>query len=289
MVVVYIAAGLANKMFQYAFACGLKHNGLDVYLDQSSFKPEWDFEDISLQEVFTNLLIEETPVKKFKLAYKFDLMSRIYKKLSRYFLDGRYIFEKPFYYDPKIHRKATNDCIYCGLWQSELYFQNCLNEVRQSFTFHPFEDEKNKICKNKMENENSVAIHIRKGQDYQIRDIWEGTCSIEYYQNAIKHIRENVKNPVFYVFTDNPDWVCENINNLEYILVDWNETSGKNSYRDMQLMSCAKHNIIANSTYSWWGAWLNANSRKIVIAPKKWFNPKIQEAPYIVPQGWIKL
>ncbi|NUN81029.1 alpha-1,2-fucosyltransferase, partial [Bacteroides ovatus] len=74
---------------------------------------------------------------------------------------------------------------------------------------------------------------------------------------------------------------------LDYTLCDWNPTSGKQNYLDMQLMSCAKHNVIANSTYSWWGAWLNENSDKIVIAPKRWFNKIV--TPDILPEQWIKI
>ena len=289
MVVVYIAAGLANKMFQYAFSCGLKKSGLDVYLDQTSFQPEWSFEDVSLKEVFPNIDIKNAPEGLFRFVYKKDLLSRIYRRISIFFPDNRYVMEKPFTYDKAIHEKATRNCIFCGLWQTDLYFKSCEDEVRANFAFSPFEDLRNIQLAEEMRNENSVAIHVRKGPDYIVREIWDGTCSVDYYLQAINYIKAHVANPVFYLFTDNPVWVKENIKNLDYKLVDWNPVSGKQSFRDMQLMACAKHNIIANSTYSWWGAWLNSNPQKIVIAPKTWFNPKIEKAPYIVPKKWIRL
>lgn len=289
MVVVYIAAGLANKMFQYAFSRGLMSHGLDVFLDQTSFQPEWSFEDIALEEVFPNIEIKNAPNKMFSLAYKKDLLSRIYRRMSAFFPNNRYLMERPFIYDELIYKKATSNCIFCGLWQTELYFNFCEKDVRRNFVFTPFQDDQNIQLAEKMKNENSVAIHIRKGADYLKRNIWDGTCSVEYYNQAINYLKEHVSNPVFYLFTDNPKWVEENLKDIDYKLVDWNPVSGKQSYRDMQLMSYAKHNIIANSTYSWWGAWLNNNPQKIVVAPKIWFNPKIEKAPYIIPERWIRL
>ena len=289
MVVVYIAAGLANKMFQYAFSRGLMSHGLDVFLDQTSFQPEWSFEDIALEEVFPNIEIKNAPNNMFSLAYKKDLLSRIYRRMSSFFPNNRYLMERPFIYDELIYKKATSNCIFCGLWQTELYFNFCEKDVRRNFVFTPFQDDQNIQLAEKMKNENSVAIHIRKGADYLKRNIWDGTCSVEYYNQAINYLKEHVSNPVFYLFTDNPKWVEENLKDIDYKLVDWNPVSGKQSYRDMQLMSYAKHNIIANSTYSWWGAWLNNNPQKIVVAPKIWFNPKIEKAPYIIPERWIRL
>lgn len=289
MVVVYIAAGLANKMFQYAFSCGLKNHGLDVFLDQTSFRPEWSFEDIALEEVFPNIEIKNAPENQFSLAYKKDWFSRIYRRISVFFPNNRYLMERPFTYDKSIYKKATKNCIFCGLWQTESYFSFCEKEVRANFIFSPFQDEQNIQLAEQMHNENSVAIHIRKGADYLKRNIWDGTCSVNYYIQAINYIKEHVSNPVFYLFTDNSTWAKENLKNVDYKLVDWNPISGKQSFRDMQLMSCVKHNIIANSTYSWWGAWLNSNAEKIVIAPKVWFNPKIEKAPYIIPERWVRL
>ena len=289
MVVVYIAAGLANKMFQYAFSRGLMSHGLDVFLDQTSFQPEWSFEDIALEEVFPNIEIKNAPNNMFSLAYKKDLLSRIYRRMSAFFPNNWYLMERPFIYDELIYKKATSNCIFCGLWQTELYFNFCEKDVRRNFVFTPFQDDQNIQLAEKMKNENSVAIHIRKGADYLKRNIWDGTCSVEYYNQAINYLKEHVSNPVFYLFTDNPKWVEENLKDIDYKLVDWNPVSGKQSYRDMQLMSYAKHNIIANSTYSWWGAWLNNNPQKIVVAPKIWFNPKIEKAPYIIPERWIRL
>ena len=192
MVVVYIAAGLANKMFQYAFSRGLMSHGLDVFLDQTSFQPEWSFEDIALEEVFPNIEIKNAPNNMFSLAYKKDLLSRIYRRMSAFFPNNRYLMERPFIYDELIYKKATSNCIFCGLWQTELYFNFCEKDVRRNFVFTPFQDDQNIQLAEKMKNENSVAIHIRKGADYLKRNIWDGTCSVEYYNQAINYLKEHV-------------------------------------------------------------------------------------------------
>ena len=138
----------------------------------------------------------------------------------------------------------------------------------------------------------AVAIHLRKGKDYLESELMgKNLCGADYYMAAIDYIKAHVDNPVFYVFTDNPSWLKDNMPSFGYTLVDWNEVSGKRSFRDMQLMSCAKHNIIGNSTYSWWGAWLNPNPDKIVIAPDKFFNVTNDffAKQDIVCEDWIRL
>ena len=138
----------------------------------------------------------------------------------------------------------------------------------------------------------SVAIHVRKGDDYRQRIWYQNTCPVEYYRNAVEEMKSRLKEPRFYVFTDNPDWVREHFTDFEYTLVDGNPVSGWGSHFDMQLMSCCKHNIISNSTYSWWGAYLNGNNDKIVICPNIWFNPDSCDeytSGKLLCKGWLAL
>lgn len=293
MVSVCLQAGLANQMFCYAFARGLKAKGLDVYIDQHNFKPreQWAFEFVRIQDAFPNIDIHSTPENKFKYSCTTGRKGTFLRKFLNIFGREKYIIEPVFSYVPGMEKKATKDSNFVGLWQTEKYFEHCKEDVRKNFTFLPFDEPKNiEIC-NKMMNENSVAIHVRKGADYQKDVLYLGICSKEYYDRSIAYIKECVADPVFYVFTDNHNWVKENIKDIEYTLVDWNPTSTKKNFRDMQLMSCAKHNIIANSTYSWWGAWLNTNPDKIVIAPDPWFNPDIEYFKHnnVVSDLWMKI
>ena len=302
MIVVNINAGLANKMFHYAFGRGLKAKGFDVLYDTSNFKPrkEWTFEDITLRDAFPEIELDEMPAGNFRwISTDYNDCSKLKKRIGKYirkfstfFGYEKYIFESSYGYETGIEKKAVGNCIFRGFWQTEKYFQHCKDDIKRQFTFLPFDETENIELAEKMAKENSVAIHLRKGKDYLKSELMgKGLCPVEYYQEAIKYIKSHVKDPVFYVFTDNPDWIKENIDNFDYQLVDWNQVSGKRSFRDMQLMTCAKHNIIANSTYSWWGAWLNPNPDKIVIAPKNFFNPvnEFFSKSDIICDDWIAL
>jgi hypothetical protein len=293
MISVCLQAGLANQMFCYAFARGLKAKGLDVYIDQSNFKPrkEWAFEFVRLQDAFPDIDIKPTNEDKFKYSCITGVKGFLLRKLANIFGKEKYIKEPVFGYVPDMEKMATKDCNFIGLWQTEKYFEDCKEDVRKNFTFLPFDEPKNIEVYKKMNSENSIAIHVRKGADYQKFNLYQGICSKEYYDRSIAYMKECVVDPVFYVFTDNHDWVKENIKDIEYTLVDWNPTSNKRNFRDMQLMSCAKHNIIANSTYSWWGAWLNKNPDKIVIAPEPWFNPDVEFYKHnkVASDLWVKI
>lgn len=311
MIVVNVNAGLANQMFHYAFGRSLIAKGYDVYFDQSNFKhrkslsSKATFEDIRLQEVFPNIELKEMPRGHFKWVFPQEptssnfLKKKLYTARNRFMIkfhnfigDENYIMEPSYGYCNNIEKKITSNCIFRGFWQSEKYFLHCEADIRKQFCFPPFDEEMNIKISEKMKNENSVAIHLRKGKDYLSSPLTgHGLCGVDYYMNAIKYIKKNVENPVFYVFTDNPTWLKDNLPQFNYTLVDWNEIVGKKNYRDMQLMSCCKHNIIANSTYSWWGAWLNSNPSKIVISPSIFFNPinDFFSSSDIICEDWVKI
>lgn len=302
MIAVNVNAGLANQMFHYAFGRGLIAKGYDVVFDQTNFKPrkEWSFENVQLQDAFPNIEIKQMPEGKFKwVVTQHNTKNKWLLRLSEYMIklhnllgDEKYIMEKQYAYTPNMEKFISKNCIFRGFWQSEKYFSHCKEDIRKQFTFLPFDEEKNIACAAKMAGENSVAIHLRKGKDYlQSPLMGKGLCTADYYMAAIDYIRKYVEAPVFYVFTDNPSWVKENLPAFDYTLVDWNEVSGKRNFRDMQLMSCCKHNIIGNSTYSWWGAWLNPNKEKIVVGPAKFFNPvdDFFSKSDIICEDWISL
>ena len=279
-------------MFCYAFALGLKSKGYDVFIDEDSFIPRYTmtFEDVHFEQIFPHISFSRTPKGKFHFCCIQGRRGKALRRLSNLFLSSKYIEESSFEEILDVEKIISSNCCFIGQWQSEKYFGHAETEVRRQFEFLPFDEEKNIELANKMKMEESVAIHIRKGKDYSI-PFFSQTCPVEYYLNAIDYIKNNKKDPTFYVFTDNPEWVSENLSDFEYKLVDWNPTCGSRNFRDMQLMSCAKHNIIANSSYSWWGAYLNPNPDKIVVAPSQWFSPN--EVGYknnnIVPCDWIKM
>lgn len=294
MKTIIIHAGLANKMFEYAFYKGLEAKGYDVAVDFDTFKPVWNFEDISLNDAFAGLHYQEDKTSNLakKWLYKNSTMGKIMRRLLSHLPNDRFVRERKYAYDPSITTLFTKDCTIYGLWQTEKYFIHCRETILQEFTFKPLTGEKNLAFAENTVRENAISIHVRKGKDYAHLD---KTCPIGYYQKAIDYMLAHVEAPHFYVFTDNKEWVNQNFSELpiKYEICDWNPVSGKESFRDMQLISLCKHHIMANSSFSWWGAYLDRNPDKIVIAPKTWFgNSKkgfFADVSDLLPDEWITL
>lgn len=304
MFIVKIKAGLANQMFQYAFYKSLKENKYKVFGDQGAFNPKWKFEDINLKSIFKNVDInfaEPEMLNIFKPKRPSNLIkvkNRLLKILGfkekekinlSNISNSNYIKEPKFSFNAFLF-DLNGDYYLDGYWQSEKYFTKISNKIRKDFTFSKFNDTKNIELAEKISSENSISIHVRKGADYK-KSITTGTCDIEYYKAAINFVTSKINDAKFYVFSDNIDWCKENLSFCSPNYIDWNPAIGPGNHLDMQLMSYCKHNIIANSSYSWWGAWLNVNPEKIVIAPKNWFNKKYCEfdTTDIVPDNWVKL
>jgi len=289
MIVVKLLGGLGNKMFQYALYQNILSSGKEALIDDFSFIPSWNFEIVKFKEIFPNISYNAASIDLVEeFAGKNTFVNKVRRRLS--FLSKKeFVRERLMNYNPNIN-KLEGDYYLSGLWQSEKYFYDYKDIIKSTFMFKEFTDERNVLLSKNMSEQESIAIHIRKGADYE-KKIIRGTCDINYYKSAIECIQSKIGNPQFYIFTDNKKWVNENIRDINYTLVDWNPVSGAENYLDMQLMSCCKHNIIANSTYSWWGAWLNSNRDKVIIGPKKWYNSK---SPYfntndLIPENWIRL
>jgi hypothetical protein len=177
-----------------------------------------------------------------------------------------------------------------GYFQNEKYVKGAEADIRNAFIFrHPLE-EKNKHVARLLTSTESVSVHIRRGDYVQNANAASNfiTCDASYYEKAVTYLCENVNNPSFYIFSDDFDWVKENLNfgSHPVSFIDWNR--GNKSYIDMQLMSLCKHNIIANSSFSWWGAWLNANPDKVVACPAEWFREEKKNLLLkdFYPEGW---
>ena len=195
---------------------------------------------------------------------------------------------KSMAYNERVFTNAKNEYL-IGYWQTERYFYPIRWEILKAFTFPSFEPgSKNESLGKELQQENSVALHIRRGDYLEIGNT-SGICTIDYYKKAIAHIKEKVSPKVYSVFSDDIDWCIGQfgaiISDSDIRYVNWNK--GKESFRDMQLMSLCKHNIIANSSFSWWGAWLNQNPEKIVIAPSLWMNSEGWSE--IIPDDWITI
>lgn len=289
-VVVRMAAGLANRMFQYAYCLYLKKQGVDALVDNNYKATKWKMEDIDWQRIFPNAVLNQASSSFiFKLGGAYDLFS----KIRRHYLPftSKYVQMKSAFESPSAEYYCNSSKYVVGIFQNAKIVDFVKEEVLNAFAFSPFTDENNIQLQKELQNCNSVAVHLRKGEDYLMRaTAFKGTCGVDYYLKAIDIIKEKVDNPKFFVFTDNPNWVKENLHGFDYKLVDNNPAIGWGNHFDMQLMSCCKHNIIANSTYSWWGAYLNPNPHKIVIAPLQWFSPLHDSKSYAeetICKGWI--
>ena len=169
-----------------------------------------------------------------------------------------------------------------GYWQSEKYFESIEDIIRNVFTF-PEASEQNKAIAREMAASTSVSIHVRRG-DY-LRYFPNNVLDEAYYGPAMAYFTERFKDVHFFIFSNDISWCREHLSAERISFVDWN--TGKDSPYDMWLMTQCKHNIIANSSFSWWGAWLNNNPEKIVIAPGRWFDEF--STPDIYCKDWVIL
>lgn len=187
-----------------------------------------------------------------------------------------------------------------GYWQSELYFKSAESIIREELAIIPPEDQKNKDLSVVIKNCNSVAIHLRYFDNEEAKMSAKGAPDLinghsfleEYYSQSISKIKTFIQDPHFFIFSDKPEFSARfaEKNNINFTVIDHN-TGYKNAYADLWLMSLCKHFIIANSTFSWWGAWLSSNKEKMVFVPGT-FNDKALDAwsfPGLIPEGWFEL
>jgi hypothetical protein len=175
-----------------------------------------------------------------------------------------------------------------GYWCSEKYFKDIEAIIREEFTFREPPHGRNLELAKEIEENESVSVHVRRG-DYVADEKagkTHGTCGQKYYRECVQYVRRKRKSPKFFVFSDEPLWCRQNLAFMKpATFVDGNALE---PWEDMRLMSLCHDNIIANSTFSWWGAWLNGHDEKVVIAPKKWYAGKKFDPDDIFPPGWIR-
>jgi len=200
-----------------------------------------------------------------------------------------FVREKGFSFDSRI-LELKGDVHLHGYWQSEKYFKDIRETILEDFTpIRPLRGRNQKVL-DEIGSSSSISVHVRRG-DYVIdpqTNKFHGICGPEYYKKAVEIIAKKVKSPVFYFFSDDIDWVKNNLRTkFKNVYVDWNQ--GDQSFVDMQLMSHCRHHILANSSFSWWGAWLNRNPHKIVVAPERWFQERSLDTRDLIPEGWLKI
>lgn len=290
MVIVHLMGGLGNQIFQYAAGRAVAHrNRTQLKLDVSALE-----RDAARSYRLHHFNIVESIATPDDVARftKRDFWGRISRRVERYLLPPyrRSVFAQRFdHFDPDILR-LRGSVYLTGYWQSEKYFKDIEHLIRQDFTFrHPPDPENQKLARI-IANTNSVSLHIRRGDYVSNPRFFRkfGVCSLEYYQNAVAKIAEKTSGPHFFVFSDDIDWARGNLR-LQYPLTFVAHNGADKDYEDLRLMSLCRHHIIANSSFSWWGAWLCTYPPKIVIAPQKWFNKADCDTSDLIPGSWIQV
>ena len=267
LVVIQLSGGMGNQMFQYALYLQLKALGKNVKIDdKTEYIGRGNARPIRL-DVFEAKYPTPTEVEMLCLTDSYmDFVSKIRRKLT-----GRktaIYSEKSQLFDEEVLKKDR--AYLSGCWQSEKYFADIKENVREAFTFKNIKlSEKMLEYEQQMLKTNSVSLHIRRGDYLEVSDVYGGICTPEYYEKAMKQMEEWNPDCHFFVFTNDVQWVKENYHQKNLTIVEGNdEDSG---YIDMYLMTKCKHYILANSSFSWWGCYLNPSKEKRVIAPKQWF------------------
>ncbi len=292
MIITNLKGGLGNQMFQYAAARRLAEiNDSSLKLDLSfinhfQFKPgitprNYDLHIFNINEDFA----KAPEVARFK-----NLRWKILRKFWPRYSQNPYINETDQRFQSELLGLSDNKYL-DGHWMSEKYFKDIEFIIRQEFTFKRKILDEGQPLLNRITQSNSVCIQIRRG-DYvanaQIAKIHQ-TTTLSYFYAAIEQIRLKILNPVFFVFSDDPNWCKLNLNQLEnchFVEMEFSN-GGVGDY--FQLMVHCKYFIISNSTFGWWGAWLSRFEQKIVIAPKCWFKDETIFAGDICPNSWIKI
>ena len=275
MLIIKLNGGLGNQLQQYALYEKMKSMGKEVKLDISWFGKDYGKalkRDLEL-DYFPNVSYEACSSQELKQVGERSFVRKVFEKLhlvdSKLYVEHQMYDEKIFQMDHKVLE---------GYWACEAYYEDILPQLREKLVFPKSENPKNIKMEKQMNSCNSVSIHLRRG-DYltlENNEIFGGICTEEYYEKALSYMKEKVKDAHFFVFSDDPTYAKEKYRGEEYTIVDINH--GRDSFFDVHLMSCCKHHICANSTFSFWGARLNPNSDKIVVRPLKqkncdWYVP----------------
>lgn len=288
MIVARIIGGLGNQMFEYAAARAASlRNNIPLRLDLNAFQT-YDLHEYGLNNF--NIVAQVARPSEYVVGNPKSIFGRVSRRLG--FRTRLEIYlENGLAFDSKVLALADNTYL-DGYWQCERYFSDFEKQIRDDFHFKSAPDTVNQTYLNQINSVNAVSVHIRRG-DYVNNptvNAIHGLCDIDYYQRAVEFLYSRIqsKNLHFFVFSDDPGWVKRNINlGLETTFVSHNDAS--KNYEDMRLMSTCNHHIIANSSFSWWGAWLNPSKEKIVIAPKQWFKSNTLSSADIVPDLWNRL
>ena len=289
MKIVNILGGLGNQMFEYAMYLALMdaHPQEVIKVCTRSFGGYGLHNGLEIQRIFGVELPEASLRELMKVAY--PIFNYKAWQVMNHYLPNRKSMTMGTTAIPFDYSQVTREdnAFYDGYWQNEGNFKHVRNKILEAYTFPEFADERNVELAERLNSAISVSCHVRRG-DY-LKEPNMCVCTPSYYARALTLMNERVNPNLYVIFSDDIQWCKENLSGLigdrEVVFVDWNK--GEDSFRDLHLMTLCKHNIIANSSFSWWGAWLNQNEDKVVIAPEVWMNKPIVNDP--ICSDWIRV
>lgn len=284
MILVRLKGGLGNQMFQYAAGRALAdRHGVELLLDTRFFDSyklhAYGLARLAVSSRHASLNeLERWPIwqrKPLKLVQRLGIKTKWY-------------CPPQFGYDP-LWSSLGKDLVIDGYFQSEKYFASIADVLTREFTPKDSLSAANNAIREQAQRTESVMIHVRRG-DY-VTDpktlATHGVCSPAYYDASIQYLRERLNEPQFFVFSNDMEWARQNLDlGKNAIYVEGNQKSPE---VDIHLMTQCSHHVVANSSFSWWGAWLNRDPGKLVIAPKHWFATDKINADELVPGGWMRL
>lgn len=294
MIIVKLIGGLGNQMFQYAAGKSLaeKHH-TDLYLDISHLikdtKGAYTKRDLELDAFNTHYQIATSEqIEKFRITHQ-NKYTRFLQRNYPFLFSNLYVAESGNKFQSQFFKYGRNTYL-DGFWQCEDYFKVYRELILKNFSLkYPLHPDAESI-KHDIQNGISISLHVRRGDYISIPSNlnFHGVLSIEYYNKAIELIKQKTKIDKVFVFSDDIEWCKQNFTNHElFNFIDFKHKVP--AYQELYLMSQCSHHIIANSSFSWWAAWLNNKADKIVVAPKVWFADQSIDTSDIVPKKWIRI
>ena len=290
MIVVRLRGGLGNQMFQYATARrAALVNHWPLKLDTSAFEPgtrrAYGLQDFRiLGTIATAAELAEITGPPHGVG------KRVHRIRRRFKIGYRWTWIQESCLAPvnPFVLAASAYSYLDGYWQTEKYFADVGDTIRREFTIASWADRRAEAVAGEIAALESVSIHVRRG-DYVSHlptNQAHGTCTLDYYHEAVRRMSARLSRPHFFVFSDDPEWVAANLR-LDHPTTLVSGLLTGNQYDDLRLMSLCRHHIIANSSFSWWGAWLNPRPDKVVIAPRQWGNDPSWDDRDLLPESWI--
>ena len=290
MILARLFGGLGNQMFQYACARRLAHAlGATLKLDLTAF------ERYGPRRYALDRLNPSAGIATAQEVADFERRAGIAGRLPRLLLRAapglRYEIcrERAFAFDPGVLALRGNVLLE-GYWQSERYFHDVAGILRREFALKTAPSARNAAVAERIRGCNAVSVHVRRGDYVQSPEAsrLHAVCDVDYYQRAAEIIAGAEPQPQFFLFSDDPAWTGQNLR-LRFPASLVESAGDEDAAEHLQLMSLCRHHVIANSSFSWWGAWLNPRPDKRVIAPRRWFNADAKDTRDLIPDGWTTL